>query len=362
MSLYRVALVALFVVSGALVVAVPAGATASGPEATTAGAAAPTPGVGLADARPAVPAAAAPNNTTANSSLGTDISSFMQSSAAEVGGAVETGMWTAAFNGTENQSVRVELVETRTSQLRKELADLRQRRAELVAQRKAGNISRTAYKAKMSRLVGEIDALRSAIDTTTNRAEQVNANVEALGNLRSETKNLTGPEIAAVARNVTGVGVGEGERGPPNGVGEGNGNGVSKGNGSGVGEGNGNGNGNAANAAGEGANGTMPGNAGNGNGVAGEGNRSGVGNGEGLADAGNESGVGNGPVGNVTGNGTGIGVGNGTDPGNATNGTRGPPSDAGSATLTTPDLIDGVSTALVAGVGRFAGGDFFAAR
>ncbi|WP_135853807.1 DUF7096 domain-containing protein [Halorussus salinus] len=389
MSPYRAVLLALFVVGGALVAAVPTGATAPASEGTTHAADAPTPevaeptrvGGGLTDAQPTSVAADATaandtstaNDTTANSSLGTDISSFMQSSAAEVGGAVETGMWSAAFNATDNESVRAELVETKTSDLREELADLRERRAELVAEREAGNLSRTAYKAKVSRLVGEINALRSAIDSTTNRAESVNANVETLGSLRSETDNLTSPEIAAVARNVTGVGVGNGQRGPPSGVGEGNGNGVGEGNGNGVGAGNGNGagegngvgegngngvgagNGNdAASAAEEAANGTTPGEAGegnaagngaaNGNGNPGESGANGddAGKSKGLSDAGNET-----------------GVGNGNSP-NGTDGTRGQPSGADDSPTTTPEFVNRVSTALVAGTGSLADGGFTA--
>jgi hypothetical protein len=382
MSLYRAVLLALVVVGGALVATVPTGATTPATQETTHDAEA-TPevaeptrvGDGLTAARPtnATDAAAtdtaaadttATNDTTANSSLGTDISSFMQSSAAEVDGAVETGMWSAAFNDTDNQSVRVELVETKTTSLREELAELRQRRADLVTEREEGNLSQTAYKAKVSRLLGEIDALRSAIDATTNRAESVNANVETLGSLRSETDNLTGPEIAAVARNVTGVG--NGERGPPNGVGAGNGNGVGEGNGVGNGNGNGagagNGNGNAANAAKGATNGTTPGNAGEGNsggngvgnGNAGENGANGddarkgndAGKGEGLSDAGNETGVGNGVA----------GAGNGTD---ATNGTRGASGDAGNSLVTT-GFLDRVSTAFAAGTGPFSDRGFTA--
>src|SRR6056297_887485 len=178
MSLYRAVLLALFVVGGALTAAVPAGATTyAGVDASPDVADPSEVGAGHADARQET----APNNSTDNTSLGTDISSFMQSSAAEVGGAVETGMWTASFNATENESMRVRLVERRTDELRTQLDDLRERKAELVAEREAGNVSETAYKAKASRLIGQISALESAIDRTTDRAEKVNADTAALG-------------------------------------------------------------------------------------------------------------------------------------------------------------------------------------
>lgn len=361
MSPYRAVLLALFVVGGALVAAAPAGATAHDDGAASQVVAPTGDRVDLSDARPAPSAtgAAAANNST-NSPLGTDISSFMQSNAAEVDGTVETGMWSAAFDGTENESVRSELVEMRTAELRERLTELRERRGELVAAREAGNVSETAYRAQMGRLLGDINALKSAIDVTTTSAQEVNAsggmsanvetngnveanaNVEALAGLRAEAENLSGPEVAAVARNVTGVG--NGERGPPNGVGNGNA----------VGAANDTvpGNGNAASA----ANGTMPGNgnaAGREKGMSGAGNGTVAGNGEGIGANGvtNASNRTAGPPDHVD---------------NVTNGSRGPPSDAGNdpqgdstdedsaLTGAMPTDVDRISTAFVAGVGFFA--------
>jgi hypothetical protein len=228
MTPYRAVLLALVVVGGVLTAAVSTSATgvALGASDDTEATVESIEDVGLTaaadetnDARPTATA----NDTANNSTLGADISSFMQTNAAEVDGAVETGMWTAAFNATENQSVRAKLVERRTSELRTELTDLQQRRRELLAEREEGNISEVAYKAKVSRLRGQINALRSAIDATSTRAEQTNASVESLDTLRSESENLTGPEIASVARNTTGVGVDNGQGGPPGDVGNGSG-------------------------------------------------------------------------------------------------------------------------------------------
>lgn len=214
MNPYRVALLALFV-SGALVV-VSAGATLDTNVDADADAAigedphAPdTERANPPDAQSVVSA----NDTAENSSLGAELSSFMQSNTVEVGGAVETVMWTAAFDASQNRSRQVAMVERRTTELRSRLADLERREAELVAERDADNVSETAYKAKVSRLVGQIDALRSAINATSERAERVDAEEEALESLRTEAENLTGPAIAAVARNLTSVG--DSERGPP---------------------------------------------------------------------------------------------------------------------------------------------------
>lgn len=247
MSTYRAVLLALVTVGSVLAVASPAGAIGVTD--------APTPSV-----EPIQPIETPPSienvqseqtaNDSENTTLGADISSFMQSSAAEIGGAVETGMWSAAFNGTNNQSVKTRLVERRTRELRGELQTLQQRRDELVAQHEAGEISETRYKAKLSHLLGRINALQSAIDTTAPKARQVGANVSQLQSMREEAKNLSGPEISAVARNTTGVGLGNVGGGPPANAAAGtNGTGVGAANGS-TGDlpvdapGNGNGNGN----------------------------------------------------------------------------------------------------------------------
>jgi hypothetical protein len=203
MSAHRAVLLALLVVGSSLAVAAPAGAApevSAGPsDSATAGA-------------PAVQSD--PGNESANASLGADISSFMQSSAAEMSGAVETGMWSASFNATENESKRRRLVERRTGELRADLADLRERKAELEAEREAGNLSAAAYKAQVGQLIGRINALRSAINATAPRARQANTDVDAVAMLETDVRNLAGPSIASVARNSSGVGV----RGPPDGV------------------------------------------------------------------------------------------------------------------------------------------------
>ncbi|USZ67276.1 hypothetical protein NGM10_11100 [Halorussus salilacus] len=145
-------------------------------------------------------------NETVNGSLGSDISSFMQSNAAEANGAVETGMWDASFNATENRSNRKRLVERRTDELRAELTELQERKEELMAEREDGNISNAAYKARLGQLVGRINALKSSINATEPRAEQVDTNVEAIRTLETETNDLGGPEIAELARNTSGLG------------------------------------------------------------------------------------------------------------------------------------------------------------
>lgn len=372
MSLYRALLLALFVVGGAVTAGVAAGATvhdgaddtADRDGAVRSGGAVPADVDGVdvrsrADSvRTGAAAQDAANNSTGGSSLGADISAFMQASASEVDGAVETGMWGAAFNDTENRSERVRLVERRTEELNSTLAELRERKAELVAERAAGNVSEAAYKAKLSGLIGRINALESAIDATADRAEEVGATPEALGTLRAATANLSGPELATVARNLTGVGTtpvapGNGRAGPPNGErpGADGANGTATGNGLGPGNvtgGNGNGdrpgvgNGDAGGEA-TGPNGT--------DGSAGEGDGTAVGNGNSARGNGDAPARGN-ADGNVS---RGGGPGDDGTPASAADAVRSrvPAVDGAAETVlatvtATPGLFGHVATALEA--------------
>ena len=216
MRTYRAVLLALLAVGGAVVAAAPASAGATDDVRP------------VNDVRPAEVAervvtdaarqSAEANNST-NATLGGDISSFMQSSVAEVSGEVESEMWEAAFNGTQNRSERVELVDRRTRELERELADVRERKQEIIDQHESGALGDTAYRARLSNVVGRIEALRSSINTTTPHAKQVDTDVTELQNLSEQTEDLSGPEIAAVARNTSGNGLGAGRNGPPSGVG-----------------------------------------------------------------------------------------------------------------------------------------------
>ncbi|MFC4550742.1 MULTISPECIES: DUF7096 domain-containing protein [Halorussus] len=249
MRTYRAVLLALLAACGALAVATPTGAVATDDAVR--------PGYD-AEGGPsaAVLQSDAPNdNASANATLGADISAFMQSNAAEIGGAVETGMWTAAFNATDNASAKERLVDRRTRQLQKELQALQQRKQRLVERHEAGNLGDTAYKAQVSHLLGRINALQSAVNTTISTAASAppqstvgataqgtargKGNLGRLRNIGQQAANLSGPEIAAVARNTSGVGLENGRsNGAKNGLGVGNATGPTNGsNGLGVGPG-----------------------------------------------------------------------------------------------------------------------------
>lgn len=207
MSARRTVLVSLLVVLGT-VLAVTVGATLAAGAPTTGGQAA------LGD----TVRQTANNSTNAtNASLGTQVSSFMLSSSAEVDDTVDSGMWAAAFNRS-NGSAQAALVHARTGTLDRRLDRLHNRSRALAAARENGSISELAYAARASHIAARIGTLEDAIDDTARAATEAGEDDADLETLRTEARNMSGHEVAETAR---GLGVfdphdrGPDDRGPP---------------------------------------------------------------------------------------------------------------------------------------------------
>lgn len=188
------------------------------------------------------------NNST---SMGSEVSTFMQSTAGETSESVEAGMWDAAY---ENSSDRRRVVERRTASIDERLLELQERKQRTIRAYRNGSINRTEYLARMSRIVGELSALHESIEQTRQQANETGANMTAVEQLRTLTGTISGPELAAVARTIAGrssIGGPNGvdlpddasgpdrnetDGGPPDDPGQGNGNGQDDGSGQGGGQ------------------------------------------------------------------------------------------------------------------------------
>lgn len=231
-------------------------------------------------------------NNTDNSTLGAEISSFMQVSTSQAKGTVDTGMWVARFNQTKNKSAQQSLVSNNVGDMKNQLSDLQDRKQKLIQARNNGQISQLKYQSEMSQLIGEIRSIQHAINATRPRAVTVGTRINDVDNLSEQADTAGGPEMVEVARSMHSVHlIGEENNSTmgPGGNETGNESGESPGTGIGgigtVGVGNGSGDG------------TTSGGAGNGDGSV----DAGVGNGS--------VGIGNGTVGDGAGNGT-VSVGN----------------------------------------------------
>ncbi|MCU4801490.1 hypothetical protein OB920_14010 [Halobacteria archaeon HArc-gm2] len=168
--------------------------------------------------------------------FGTQMTAFMQSSASEANDTVESGMWTAGFERA-NESKQARMAERRAGSLEQRLERLRERNQTLTERYENGSLSRSAYVAQSSQLSGRIAALRTSVDETDRAAERAGINDTRFDTLRTEARNMTGPETAGVARDVVAGGQGPpadrglpGERGNGPDVVPGSGNGTDAGN------------------------------------------------------------------------------------------------------------------------------------
>lgn len=157
----------------------------------------------------------ASNHTNGSAGLGADISAFMQASTVGANDSVDAGMWAAEFNRT-GQANRTDMVLARTGSLSERLTATQERIDELRQARDNGTISQVAYAARVGRLSARVDSLQRALNGTATAADRAGVNTSRLDSLRESARNLSGQEVAALARNLSSVGPPEDvERGPP---------------------------------------------------------------------------------------------------------------------------------------------------
>lgn len=132
---------------------------------------------------------------------GATISAFMQSSAAETAGSVENRMWMATFNRSEADR-RAQLVRSRSRALEQRVERLQAERAELLNESDGDVTSRE--RAKAARLAARIETLNEAINHTEHAATVAGVDAAKLDQLRTQARNLGGPQVAAMARGLAG--------------------------------------------------------------------------------------------------------------------------------------------------------------
>jgi len=142
---------------------------------------------------------------------------------AEIGATHQQRAFGLQVSQAASDEVRADAVAEQLTDVEQRLAELEQRRTELEAAREAGEISGGRYRAAIARIAAQTEALQSLGNQTgqvagklpTELLEQRNVNAERIQQLSQRASNLTGPEVAEIARGIAGNGVGEIPRGPP---------------------------------------------------------------------------------------------------------------------------------------------------
>lgn len=144
--------------------------------------------------------AVATNHT--NVSFGSQLSSFMQSSASQAAGSVENGMWEAAYENASNRTRR-SLIDRRTNQLSERITDLQAQKRALQAAKRNGSITTVEYRSRLSQIVGQLAALKEGIETV-DRPGAPGVNRSKIADLNSRADRLAGQEVSQIARDLGG--------------------------------------------------------------------------------------------------------------------------------------------------------------
>lgn len=142
--------------------------------------------------------------------------------AAEIDGEVEARSFGIAISQAESNEERAELVAQRLDRNQDRLMDLERQQAQLREHRDAGNMSNGMYQARMAQHAATVQT----VNRTTNQGAAVagtlpddvvaerQIDAERVQVLRTQARNMTGPEVAEMARGIAGPNVG-GPMGPP---------------------------------------------------------------------------------------------------------------------------------------------------
>ncbi|WP_143416397.1 coiled-coil domain-containing protein [Halobacterium hubeiense] len=147
---------------------------------------------------------------------------------AEVEGEVERRAFGQQVAAANSNASKASVVANQTKSLNQRLEELRERKQELETAHKNENISRGRYRAEMAGLSARISTLQAMSNETAEEARSLpddeleahGVNVSALDRLQTSASNLSGPEVAAIARDIAGP-PGNRSAGPPFGNGMG---------------------------------------------------------------------------------------------------------------------------------------------
>ncbi|MFB6353123.1 MAG: hypothetical protein ABEJ92_03465 [Halobacteriales archaeon] len=135
---------------------------------------------------------------------------------AELEGAIDVRAFGLAIAGATTDAARAAILMRHVGQLEERLRELERRKQALQSARANGTISEAAYRARIAELAARAATLRSLANLTTATASRLPAdvlaaegvNATAIRSLERRAANLTGPEVAAIARSIAGPDVG----------------------------------------------------------------------------------------------------------------------------------------------------------
>ncbi len=160
------------------------------------------------------------NTTDANATApGEQLAGVVDVQEAELKGEVDERAYGIKIAKAATNDSKADVVKTQLDDIGQRLNELDERKANLTEARDNGTISEGRYRAEMSRVAAETETAKRLANQSENvsqglPADVLNAkgiNTTAVQTLQDRANNLTGPEVAEIARGIAGSNVG----GPP---------------------------------------------------------------------------------------------------------------------------------------------------
>lgn len=165
------------------------------------------------------------SNETANESLapGERFAGVVGVQKADVEGEMQARTFGQRVAAAASNRSAAGVVAAEVDDLDERLADLDAQMQELERARENGTLGEGQYRARLAQLHAEQRGLQRQINQTESVARELPAealeakgvNATAIATLRSQAGELSGPEVAAIARSIAGKNAGKGVGGPP---------------------------------------------------------------------------------------------------------------------------------------------------
>lgn len=174
--------------------------------------------VTLAPVAAAVPAGSPATTPTEQTAVepGERLSGAVAVQGAELAGDVDERALAVRLTRANGSTAKAAVIADETDEIEARLDALEQRKQRLKQARDNGSISQAAYRSEIAELAARLATLRRLANTSAMAAADLPADVlaangvtvEAIRGLADRAANLSGPEVAAIARSVAGNDVG----------------------------------------------------------------------------------------------------------------------------------------------------------
>ena len=142
---------------------------------------------------------------------------------AEFDGEIERNAFAIALDRADDNATKAGLVAEKLGQTETRLAELDERKAELRQQRENGMISEGQYRAQTAKMATEVGTAKQQLNRSNATAAELpeetlrenGVNTTAIRTLTDSANELTGGEVAEIARNIAGDRSGMVDRGAP---------------------------------------------------------------------------------------------------------------------------------------------------